>query len=205
MRRVSNALFVAAVLVSTAVIGGAKQAPLNMPVTVPTSILISDVLPRAQQIGIFSGLTRDVDAVSTRLETDGANATVLAPDNETMRGLPRKPWENPSDAQDFGAEAYVGEEGNKRAQDNLKRFVEAHIIPESPLVEGKKVRTLAGNQVWLESHGDEKRVSRILLESSHKSLSLYQIQPGNIQVVQVAESVSNGEVWVLKGVINYAV
>lgn len=30
-----------------------------------------------------------------------------------------------------------------------------------------------------------------------------QIQPGNIEVSSVAEKVSNGEVWVLNGVINY--
>jgi len=31
------------------------------------------------------------------------------------------------------------------------------------------------------------------------------IQPGNIEVVQVADKVSNGEVWVIAGVLNYAI
>jgi hypothetical protein len=31
----------------------------------------------------------------------------------------------------------------------------------------------------------------------------FQIQPDNIEVDRVATRVSNGEVWILKGVINY--
>lgn len=29
------------------------------------------------------------------------------------------------------------------------------------------------------------------------------VQPGNIEVSRVADKVANGEVWVLKGVMNY--
>ena len=31
-----------------------------------------------------------------------------------------------------------------------------------------------------------------------------QVQPGNIEVSSVASKVSNGEVWVIKGCMNYA-
>ena len=31
-----------------------------------------------------------------------------------------------------------------------------------------------------------------------------QIQPGDIEVSSVASRVSNGEVWIIKGVVNYA-
>lgn len=33
-------------------------------------------------------------------------------------------------------------------------------------------------------------------------LILCQIQPGNVEVSQVAERVSNGEVWILNGVLS---
>lgn len=29
------------------------------------------------------------------------------------------------------------------------------------------------------------------------------VQPGNIEVSNVADTVANGEVWILKGVVNY--
>lgn len=32
---------------------------------------------------------------------------------------------------------------------------------------------------------------------------LDQIQPGSVEVQSVAEKVANGEVWILKGVLNY--
>lgn len=36
-----------------------------------------------------------------------------------------------------------------------------------------------------------------------KLLMTVKVQPGNIEVSSVAEKVANGEVWVLKGVVNY--
>jgi len=64
------------------------------------------------------------------------------------------------------------------------------VVPTSPWKEGEKVKRLSGEggEVWWESKGDKKM-----------------IQPGNIEVVQVADKVSNGEVWVIKGVLNYAI
>jgi hypothetical protein len=34
-------------------------------------------------------------------------------------------------------------------------------------------------------------------------LILVQIQPGNVEVLRVADKAANGEVWVLKEVLNY--
>ena len=140
-----------------------EQSPLRdytMPSTdAPTGIIISDVIGKAQNIAIFSGLTRDIDAVSGRLEDAAQNATVLAPDNTVMKKLKRKPWEDPEDYDQFGAQAYEGTSGSDRAHSNLERFVKRHIVPESPWEEGKKIKTLAGNEVWWESKNGQKTVS----------------------------------------------
>merc|ERR1712093_721321 len=53
--------------------------------------------------------------------------------------------------------------------------------------EGVKVKTLEGSEVWWEAKDGVKF-----------------IQPGNIEVSSVASKVYNGEVWILKGVRNYA-
>jgi hypothetical protein len=144
-----------------------KQSPLQdyiMPAPNDASgIIISDVIGRAQNIAVFSGLTRDFDAVSGRLEDSGQNATVLAPDNTVMKNLKRKPWEDPEDYNKLGAQAYEGSSGTDRAHSNLERFVKRHIVPESPWEEGKKVKTLAGNEVWWESKDGQKTVSVVLL------------------------------------------
>ena len=152
-----------------------------------SSLLISDVIARNQRIGIFSSFTRDIDSVSSRLESSAVNTTILAPENSEMAKLPRKPWEDPEDYQILGAEAYSGDDGQSRAQENLKRFVEAHIVPISPWKAGERVKTLAGSEVWWESR-DGKRY----------------VQPGNVEVAEVADKVANGEVWILQGVLNYA-
>lgn len=149
---------------------------------VSTGVIISDVIGKTQSIAIFSGLTRDIDDVSSRLNTASQNATVLAPDNNVMRNLKRKPWEDPEDYNSFGANAYAGTGGEDRARKNLERFVTRHIITESPWEEGKKVKTLAGNEVWWENNEGEKT-----------------IQPAGVKVTTVAEKVANGEIWVLEG------
>jgi hypothetical protein len=140
-----------------------KQSPLQdhiMPAPNDASgIIISDVIGRAQNIAIFSGLTRDVDAVSGRLEDSAQNATVLAPDNTVMKNLKRKPWEDAEDYNKLGAQAYEGSGGTDRAHSNLERFVKRHIVAESPWEEGRRVKTLAGNEVWWESKDGQKMVS----------------------------------------------
>ncbi|KAF2436498.1 hypothetical protein EJ08DRAFT_644838 [Tothia fuscella] len=148
---------------------------------------ISDVIGGNEDIAIFTGFTRDVSSVSARFESTSKNVTVLAPQDSAIKALPRKPWEDLKDYSAFGANAYDGQSGVDRAQQNLQRFVEAHVVGKSPWKEHEKVETLGGDTVWYESREGVKYV-----------------QPGNIEVLHVADKVTNGEVWVLKGVRNYA-
>jgi hypothetical protein len=120
---------------------------------------ISDVIGRNEEIAIFTGFTRDVASVSTRFESTSKNITVLAPQDSAIKSLPRKPWENPKDYSTFGANAYDGQSGIDRAQENLRRFVEAHVVGESPWKEHEKVKTLGGDTVWYDSKGGVKYVS----------------------------------------------
>ena len=145
------------------------------------------MIARNQAIGIFASFTRDVDSVSSRLESSTLNTTVLAPEDSEITKLPRKPWEDPEDYKMLGAEAYAGDDGQNRAHENLKRFVEAHTIPNSPWKAGERVKTLAGSEVWWENRDGKQYV-----------------QPGNVEVAEVADRVANGEVWILRGVLNYA-
>ncbi|KAK5116317.1 hypothetical protein LTR85_009289 [Meristemomyces frigidus] len=161
--------------------GDTPSAPPN------GDVILSDVIGNSRQINIFAGFTRDISSVSTRLDTTSLNTTVLAPVNSAISDLPRKPWEDPKDYSELGALAYEGQAGEDRASRNLRRFAEAHIIPTSPWKEGEKVKSMGGTEVWWETK-DGKAV----------------VQPGNVEVDRVVSRVANGEVWVLKGVLNYA-
>ncbi|KAJ5355041.1 FAS1 domain-containing protein [Penicillium cataractarum] len=157
------------------VVGGADQP------------VVSDVLPKTKGINIFAQMTRDFDSISSRLNDASRNITVLAPRNSAVQDLPRKPWEDPEDYAKFGdLSAYEGTDGQERARRNLRRFVEAHIVPVSPWHAGEEVESLGGEKLKWTKEGD-----KIIL------------QPGNIEVNSIAEKVANGEVWVLNGVINY--
>ncbi|OOF96389.1 hypothetical protein ASPCADRAFT_4435 [Aspergillus carbonarius ITEM 5010] len=149
--------------------------------------IISDVLPKNRLINVFASLTRQFDSVESKLNDAHSNVTVLAPRNSAIQELPRKPWENPEDYERFGeAGAYEGEDGQDRAKKNLERFVQAHVVKRSPWGESEEGVTLAGDKLTWSREGDK----------------IY-IQPGNVEVDSIAEQISNGEVWILNGVINY--
>ena len=157
-----------------------KHNPLihNMPSEeISTGVIISDVIGKTQSIAIFSGLTRDIDTVSGRLEDAAQNATVLAPDNSAMKNLKRKPWEDPKDYETFGANAYGGGEGEDRAHRNLRRFVEAHIVPQSPWKEGEKIKTLAGDEIWYEIKDGKKKVGSFFSYSGTWANRLIRFSP----------------------------
>ncbi|KAL8872638.1 MAG: hypothetical protein Q9174_001763 [Haloplaca sp. 1 TL-2023] len=152
-----------------------------------SEVILSDVIGKDRAINIFAGFTRDIDRISKRLNDASQNTTVLAPLNSEIQKLPRKPWEDPEDYKELGSNAYDGSDGDDRAHRNLRRFVEAHVVPSSPWKEGEKVKSLRGEELWWEHVEGRKTV-----------------QPGNIEISSIADRVSNGEVWVLKGVMNYA-
>ena len=151
------------------------------------NVILSDVIGSQRIINIFAGFARDVDSVNKRLDTSSANTTVLAPLNSAISDLPRKPWEDPKDYDTLGANAYDGQAGSDRASKNLQRFTEAHVIPVSPWKEGDKVESMGGGQVWWQNKDGKAYV-----------------QPGDVEVDRVVSKVANGEVWILKGVLNYA-
>lgn len=136
-----------------------KSEQSSDPIGGSDTIILSDVLGRDRSINIFAGFTRDIAQISQRFADGGQNTTILAPVNSAIMGLPRKPWEDPEDYDKLGANAYEGEDGEERAHKNLRRFVEAHIVPVSPWKEGEKVKTLVGDEVWWENKDGAKRVS----------------------------------------------
>ena len=126
-------------------------------------VRISDVIGKERVINIFAGFTRDIETISRRLDDTAQNTTVLAPLNSEIQKLPRKPWEDPRDYDALGATAYDGPEGEDRAHRNMRRFVEAHVIPVSPWKEGEKVESIGGGEVWWESKDGKKMVRDISL------------------------------------------
>jgi paired amphipathic helix protein Sin3a len=124
------------------------------------TVVLSDVIGKQRAINIFASFTRDVDSILRRLEDKAQNTTVLAPLNSQVEKLPRKPWEDPRDYETLGESAYEGDGGEDRANRNLKRFVEAHLLPVSPWREGEKVDSLGGGELWWEEKEGKKLVRR---------------------------------------------
>lgn len=88
------------------------------------------------------------------------NTTILAPLNSAIMALPRKPWE---DRDEEGGGVRAGGDENEKAKGNLKRFVEAHVVPVSPWSEGEegKMEALQGGKIWWEEKDGVRFVSSI--------------------------------------------
>lgn len=129
------------------------------------NVLLSDAVGLDRSINIFAGLLRDVDHVANRIDSKTINTTILAPLNSAITALPRKPWEDPEDYAAFGTNAYDGQGGEDRAHRNLRRFVESHVLPDSPWKEGQKLKTMGGNTIWWQQK-DGKIVVRCALHPS---------------------------------------
>ncbi|KAF3919723.1 hypothetical protein ABW20_dc0106990 [Dactylellina cionopaga] len=149
--------------------------------------IVSDALSVQRDVSIFSEFVRGATSVLQRLEDSNLNTTVLAPLNSAIKALPRKPWEDPDMGNNVEGK-FAGLDGEKRAAENLERFVKAHMIPVSPFNENEKVQTLEGVTVWWTTEN-----------------GITKIYPGGIEVKEVKNSVPNGQVWTLTRVINYAV
>ncbi|KAK8928068.1 hypothetical protein H634G_10498 [Metarhizium anisopliae BRIP 53293] len=151
-------------------------------------VSLSDTIGPLRSISSFSSFTRLCESTSSLLADPSARTTVLAPLNSAVDSLPRKPWESPADYRALGSQAYDGTGGQDRANKNLLRFVEAHLVAKSPWPRGEKAKTLAGREIWWEEESDGQRV----------------LMPDRVAVDRVASRVSNGELWIIRGVINYA-
>lgn len=165
-----------------------------------STVRLSDILPSIRSVNAFAGFIRDVGAIARRTEDRTSNTTVLAPQNKIIAGLPNKPWEDDNDYNQIGTDAYEGVDGQQRADSNMQRFIERHIVLKSPWAEGEKVRTAAGQTIWWEVK-DGKRTVCQASSKSEITLTIWQIQPSGIAVENVADSVSNGEIWVINGVL----
>lgn len=162
-----------------------------------SAVILSDVLGSDRAINIFASLCRSVDPVSRRLDTSNLNTTVLAPLNSAISSLPHKPWEDSREYAALGASAYEGKSGEDRAHQNLRRFVEAHVVPVSPWGEGEKVQRVGssgeGGEVWWESVKD----------GDGGKGEVVKIMPEGVEVDKVVQKVANGEVWVLRRTLGY--
>lgn len=160
------------------------QLPLMPPtpnkdddMTIQPSVPLNDILGTLRSLTTFSSLTRMQTTTTTLLSDLTTNTTVLAPLNSAIEGLPRKPWESPRDYDERGASAYEGDDGQDRANANLRRFVEAHLVTTNPWEKGQKVKTVGGREIWWEEK-DGKKV----------------VMPDKVEVDRVANQVANGEV-----------
>ncbi|KAF5020897.1 hypothetical protein F66182_7049 [Fusarium sp. NRRL 66182] len=167
--------------------GHLPKMPSSFSPTVQPSVALADILGSNRGLTSFSSFARMQPTTDDRLSDLSTNTTVLAPLNSAVDDLPRKPWEQPADYDSFGVDAYEGDKGQDRARENMRRFVEAHLVPESPWGKEDKIKTVGGKEVWWV----EEKGRRFIM-------------PDEIEIERVASRVGNGELWILKGVLNYA-
>ena len=110
----------------------AMAPPDKVKTTNQPAVPLSDILGTHRSLTTFTGLANRNSPIASLLSSPDGTTTVLAPSNSAVEGLPRKPWEGGQDT----VGTYEGEAGRKRADENLLRFVRAHLVESWPWKEG---------------------------------------------------------------------
>lgn len=109
----------------------------------------------------------------------------MAPSNVAMQHLTRKPWEDEEESIGSGPS-----DEERRAMDNIRKFVMSHIISTGRLSEpGEHKNCESGFELWYEEVSGNKYVY------STKSKTV------KAEVLK-SKGVGNGEVWTLDGILN---
>lgn len=86
------------------------------------SQVIKLVLPQMRDILIFSGMIRDNAAVDAMTESGDKSLLILAPSDDAISKLSKKPWEFP--------ESVEGKHLDAVAQNNLDNYLKGHVVEE---------------------------------------------------------------------------
>ncbi|KAK9362060.1 hypothetical protein V1504DRAFT_449414 [Lipomyces starkeyi] len=149
-------------------------------------LLMTDALGIDREISIFASLVRQVEGLMWRLQDRSEDTLVLAPTNEAMRALKRKPWEDEETTEHSDP---IDEE--RRAMENIARFVLSHVVNDYGFdAPGEKKKCGAGvSDLWYESAGDH-----MVVHAEKKS--------GEVKAdVVKTESTGNGQVWTVDDVL----
>lgn len=134
-------------------------------------LMLRDVIAKFRNVNAFIGFTRNFESITQAFGDSSQNNTILAPMNSDILGLSLKPWEDSNDYVNFGAKAYDGNAGDDRADQNLRMFVETHILPISPWNEGVKVKTLSGKECWWQIKDGVRKVCPLDLYKVYKKIT----------------------------------
>lgn len=147
-------------------------------------VTLADVIPIDRSLTIYADLARSLGDVQQNLGDDRKQYVVLAPQNAAIMALGRKPWDQKLDP-DGRIDPPLAALDEGSAEENIRRFVEAHIVQAQGMRQGETYRTLAGMEVSWTADGGVKT-----------------IHPGGIAVLQEIDTAVNGAIWVLDGVMD---
>ncbi|KAK9375225.1 uncharacterized protein V1513DRAFT_443157 [Lipomyces chichibuensis] len=149
-------------------------------------LLMTDALGIDRKISIFASLVRQVEGLMWRLQDRTKDTLVLAPTNEAMQALKRKPWEDEEITEHSDP---IDEE--RRAMENIARFVLSHVVNDYGFAApGEKKKCGAGvSDLWYDGAGDH-----MVVHADKKT--------GEVKAdVVKTESTGNGQVWTVDDVL----
>ncbi|KAK9475930.1 hypothetical protein V1514DRAFT_299581 [Lipomyces japonicus] len=149
-------------------------------------LLMTDAMGVDRHISIFSSLARQVEELMYRLQDPNKETFVLAPTNEVMQKLTRKPWEDAIEVEETNQ---IEEE--KRAAANIKKFVLSHVVYSAGFAKaGEKKSSASGvNELWYEENTEGNKI--VYAEKSNREA-----------FVKKTQGTGNGQLWTVDNVLN---
>ncbi|KAF9011440.1 hypothetical protein BDQ17DRAFT_1223053, partial [Cyathus striatus] len=154
----------------------------------PTAPTLADILTITPSTSIFFSYARELP-LSAMFADSSARVTLLVPTNKAVMALPQKPQQSPPE-KSGGGEIEISEgEFEARSKENVRRWIGAHIIPESPIeLAGKTYDTLLeGKSITftpISKHdGKGEEWTRVTLENGVKIIDKKKASNGIMYII----------------------
>ncbi|EIN14337.1 hypothetical protein PUNSTDRAFT_59633 [Punctularia strigosozonata HHB-11173 SS5] len=153
----------------------------------PHGPTLADLLTIEPSASIFYSYARETK-FSMRFSEQQSNTTLLVPVNKAVMALARKPHQGPAPGQLEDGVTITEQEYEAQSQENVRKWVGAHIIPDSPVVlSGVYSTLLAGRPVSFSAKISEPDWSEVKVN-------------GDVSIIARKEA-SNGVLYLLDGTI----
>lgn len=164
-----------------------------------TPVSLDSKLTSMKETAVFFSYARDDLELSAKLIDENEDLIIIAPSNDAIAKLSKKPWEFPADVESMEASGASEREIDNVIRNNVLKFVRSHVVAydenHSHCDQGAGYITL--KSVDFESSSSHDTDGDILLKRQGDSFYVASISDKKFYQVQKVESAVNGVVLII--------
>lgn len=148
---------------------------------------------------LFFGYARNDMKLAAKLADENQDIIIVAPNNDAIRALPKKPWAFPSDIDALESKGASEREIDDATQQNILKFVRSHVVAYDDNTSYRNFKSgyTSLRSVDYENSNNQDSDGDILLKKEGDSFYVASNRDKVFHVVEKIEKASNGVVLVI--------